>query len=118
MVLVDTSVWIEHLRTGHRGLEVLLMEGHVVCHRLIIGELACGFIKNRKEILSLLSALPIATEAEHDEVMSFIDRYRLMGKGLGFIDVHLMASSVLSGTTLWTLDKILKRECARLRIVY
>lgn len=118
MVLVDTSIWVEHLRAGHRGLEGLLAEGKVACHELIIGELACGFIKNRGEILGLLQALPAVIEAEHDEAMRFIDRYRLMGKGLGFIDVHLMASAVLSDTPLWTLDKTLKAESSRLGIAF
>lgn len=118
MVLVDTSIWVEHLRAEHRGLEALLAEGKVSCHELIIGELACGFIKNRMEILSLLQALPSVIQAEHDEVMRFIDRYRLMGKGLGFIDVHLMASAMLSDTPLWTLDKMLKAESSRLGIAY
>ena len=118
MVLVDTSIWVEHLRAGHSGLEALLEEGKVACHELIIGELACGFIKNRSEILALLKALPSVIEAEHDEAMRFIDRHRLMGKGLGFIDVHLMASAVLSDTSLWTLDEMLKVESSRLGIAF
>jgi predicted nucleic acid-binding protein len=118
MVLVDTSIWVEHLSAGHRGLEALLEEGKVACHELIIGELACGSIKNRREILPLLQALPSAIEAEHDEVLRFVDQHRLMGKGLGLIDVHLMASAVLSDTPLWTLDKTLKAEASRLGIAF
>ena len=118
MVLVDTSIWVEHLRVGHSGLEALLEEGEVACHELIIGELACGSIKNRREISALLQALPRVVEAEHDEAMRLIDRHRLMGKGLGFIDVHLMASAVLSDTPLWTLDKMLKAESSRLGIAF
>jgi hypothetical protein len=118
MVLVDTSIWVEHLRAGHRGLEDLLAEGKVACHELIIGELACGVIKNRREILALMQALPTVIEAEHDEAMLFIDRHRLTGKGLGFIDVHLMASAVLSDTPLWTMDKTLKAESSRLGIAF
>jgi predicted nucleic acid-binding protein len=118
VVLVDTSVWVEHLRRRHTGLEALLFAGKVVCHRFVIGELACGFIKNREEIFSLLRVLPSAVEADHDEVMAFVERYRLMGKVLGLIDIHLMASALLSGTPLWTLDKSLRRESARLGIVY
>lgn len=114
MVLADTSVWISHLREGNAGLETLLDDGHVVCHPFIIGELACGNLKNRSEILSLLHALPVVTHAEHEEVMQFIDDYRLMGKGLGYIDVHLLASSILSKTPLWTFDKRLQEVSVRL----
>ena len=105
MILVDTSVWVSHLRNGEIGLTALLNEGHVVCHSFIIGELACGNLKNRSEILSLFRALPMAVQAGHEEVMEFIERHRLMGKGLGYIDVHLLASAVLSDASLWTFDR-------------
>jgi len=118
MVLVDTSVWVEHLRRGQRELESLLDAGEVVWHPFVIGELACGFIDNRKEIFSLLRLLPRAVEADHDEVMSFLERQRLMGRGLGWVDVHLMASAILGGTPLWTLDRKLKLESLRLGIAY
>lgn len=77
MVLVDTSVWVMHLRKGDSGLERLLNDGDVISHPFVIGELACGNIKNRYEILSLLQALPMATQAEHEEVMRFIENYQL-----------------------------------------
>ena len=118
MVLVDTSVWVAHLRRGNIGLEALLNEGHVVCHPFIIGELACGNLKNRSEILSLLQALPVATPAEHEEVMQFIENYSLMGKGLGYIDMHLLASAILSRVPLWTLDKKLKQVSLKLGLAY
>jgi len=105
MVLVDTSVWVKHLRDGDMVLEGLLDEGHVMCHPFILGELACGNLKNRSEILALLQALPAAISAEHGEVLRFIEDNRLMGKGLGFVDMHLLASTLLSGIQLWTLDK-------------
>lgn len=105
IVLVDTSVWISHLRDGDIRLEILLNDGHVVCHPFIVGELACGNLKNRDEILSLLQALPIATTADDEEVLRFIENYRLMGKGLGYIDMHLLASAALSKIPLWTSDK-------------
>jgi hypothetical protein len=105
MVLVDTSVWVAHLREGNDDLARLLNNGDVTCHPLIVGELACGNLKNRSEILSLLRSLPMAIEAEHEETLQFIEKNRLMGRGLGYIDVHLMASSVLTRTPLWTLDK-------------
>ena len=105
MVLVDTSVWVEHLRSGTIGLETLLIDGQVICHPFIIGELACGNLKNRGEILSLLQNLPMASCAEDDEVLQFIHDHQFMGKGLGYIDIHLLMSSLLSRIPLWTLDK-------------
>jgi len=118
MVLVDTSVWVAHLRRGDIGLETLLNEGHVVCHPFIVGELACGNLKNRSGILSLLQALPLATLAEHEEVMRFIEKYSLMGKGLGYIDMHLLASAILSRVPVWTLDKKLKQVSSKLGLEY
>ena len=111
MVLVDTSVWIAHLREGHTDLIELLNDGYVVCHPFIVGELACGSLKNRKEILSLLQSLPTTTVAEHAEVMHFIDDHELMSRGLGYVDVHLLASAMLSGVSIWTLDKKLDQVC-------
>ena len=118
MVLVDTSVWVVHLRRGGIGLEPLLNEGHVVCHPFIVGELACGNLKNRAELLSLLQALPVATPADHKEVMQFIESHSLMGKGLGYIDMHLLASAILSRVPLWTLDKRLKQVSLELGVAY
>ncbi|MHB8843752.1 MAG: type II toxin-antitoxin system VapC family toxin [Nitrospirota bacterium] len=118
MVLVDTSVWVDHLRRGTVGLERPLSEGQVLCHPFIIGELACGNLKNRSDILSLLHTLPVIRTAEEAEILQFIEKYRLMGKGLGYIDVHLLASSLLSHAPLWTLDKPLGNAAAALRIRY
>ena len=118
MVLVDTSVWVVHLRNGNIGLETLLNEGHVVCHPFVVGELACGNLKNRAEILSLLQALPVATHVEHEEVMKFIEDHALMGKGLGYIDIHLIASAVLTEIPLWTVDKKLSEVSSKLGIGY
>ena len=116
MVLVDTSIWVAHLRQGNTQLEALLNEGTVVCHPFIIGELACGAMKNRVQILSLLQSLPVAETAEHGEVLQFIEHNRLVGKGLGYIDVHLLSSAVLTGVPLWTLDRKLQQSSAKLRI--
>lgn len=93
MVLVDTSVWVRHLREGDSDLEQLLNSGQVMCHPHIVGELACGNMKNRREVLSLLQLLPVATLATHTEILQFIESNHLMGKGLGYIDVHLSASA-------------------------
>ncbi len=116
MVLVDTSVWISHFREGNKKLITLLEEGRVMCHPFIIGELACGNIKNRKLILSLLEALPMVVQAEHEEVMLFIGQHKLMGKGLGYIDIHLLASALLTGVNLWSLDKRLKKAAMELGV--
>ncbi|MBI4691062.1 MAG: PIN domain-containing protein [Nitrospirae bacterium] len=114
MVLVDTSVWVSHLCDGNPGLERLLNDGEVVCHPFIVGELACGNLKNRKEILSYLQSLPMAILAEDEEVLRFVENNQLMGKGLGYIDVHLIASSVLTEVPLWTFDKILDRRTKKI----
>jgi hypothetical protein len=100
MVLVDTSVWVAHLGQGAIGLEALLNEGRVVCHPFVIWELACGNLERRSEILVHLQALPQANPAEHEEVMQFIENYRLMENGLGYIDMHLLASALLTKVPL------------------
>ena len=114
MVLVDTSVWVAHLQHGDIGLEGFLHGGRVVCHPFIVGELACGNLRNRSEIISLLQRLPGAIQAGHEEVMRFIEHYGLMGKGLGYIDMHLLASAILTKVPLWTLDKKLNEVAVKL----
>jgi predicted nucleic acid-binding protein len=114
MVLVDTSVWVAHLRDGNIGLETLLYRGNVVGHSFIIGELACGNLRNRSEILRLLHALPMAVHAEHNEVMGLIETRSLMGRGLGYIDMHLLASAILTEIPLWTLDRKLDEAASKL----
>lgn len=109
MVLVDTSVWVSHLRESDDALANLLNDAEVVCHPFVIGELACGNLKNRTAIISLMEALPTVYEAEHEEVLSFIESRKIMGKGLGYVDVHLLASALLTEVTLWTLDKRLDK---------
>ena len=118
MVLVDTSIWVTHLRQGSRQLERLLMDAEVMCHPFIIGELACGNLRNRHEIISLLQSLPMASTIEFDEFLFFIDKHQLMGKGIGFVDIHLLASAQLAGTTLWTADKRLKSAADRLELTF
>ena len=118
MVLVDTSVWVEHFRKGYVGLDVLLNNNQVVCHSFVIGELACGNLKNRQQILSLLHVLPGAFHAEDKEVMHFIEIHRLMGKGLGYIDMHLLVSATLTQIPLWTLDKRLGKVASLLKAAY
>lgn len=106
MILVDTSIWVDHLRTGDSKLKQLLEAGRVWTHPFVIGELACGNLKNRKLILSLLRDLPHARTATDDEVLLFIENNALMGRGIGYIDAHLLASVALTDSiTLWTRDK-------------
>ena len=116
MILVDTSVWVSHLRNGNSCLEKLLNNGDVLCHIFIIGELACGNIKNRDDILSLLKSLPMARAAEHYEVLKFIEDRKLARKGLGYIDVHLLASAILSDSLMWSFDKKLSNIALELNI--
>lgn len=118
MVLADTSVWVAHFRDKIPPHRSLLMKGQVVCHPFIIGDLACGNLKNRDEILSLLEALPAAIPATHEEVLRFIDTKKLMGIGLDYADVHLLASALLSAALIWTKDKNLQKAADRLRIAY
>lgn len=115
-MLVDTSVWIDHLRNDREDLRARLEAGDVVCHPFILGELACGTIRKRDELLSLLAALSQVAVAEHDEVMQLLDTHQLMGKGLGWIDAHVLASARLAGVTLWTLDGPLKRAAQKLGV--
>jgi hypothetical protein len=103
---------------GDKGLEALLDEGVVVCHEFILGELACGNLKNRSEVLTLLDALPSVPAAQNEEVLHLLDREKLYGKGLGWIDVHLLASALLGDCVLWTLDASLERAAARLGIAF
>ena len=116
MVLVDTSVWVSHLRDGNVELANLLNNGSVLCHPLIVGELACGNLKDRAAILSFLKLLPMSIEAEHEEVLSFIERNRLMGQGVGHIDAQLVASALLTSVPIWTLDQKLAQVADRLHI--
>ena len=118
MVLVDTSVWVAHLRKGDIRLKSLLNDGLAVCHPFIVGELACGNLKNMAEVLSLLQTLPSAVRAEHEDVLSFIEKYHLMGKGLGYVDMHLLASAFLSNIPLWTLNKKLNQTASLLKKAY
>jgi predicted nucleic acid-binding protein len=118
MVLVDTSVWVAHLREGRDGLVDLLNHAEVTCHPFIIGELSCGNLKSRKTVISLLQALPMVFLVEHEEVLVFIEDHELMGKGLGHVDVHLLASTVLTGVSLWTFDKKLEKAAEGLHCKY
>ena len=110
MVLVDTSVWVDHLRSANAPLVSLLNQGLVAVHPFVSGELACGNLRNRKEILSLLQALPHVEKTSDEEILFYIEKNALSGKGLGLIDVHLLASAQLSDYLFWTKDQRLHWE--------
>lgn len=119
MILVDTSVWIEHLRIGEESLATLLNGSRVLTHPFVIGELACGNLRNRTEVLKLLKGLPQAPVASQDEVLFFVESNELMGQGIGFIDAHLLAATAMfAASRLWTLDKRLGRVAAKLDVAY
>ena len=105
MILVDTSVWVDHLRVGDVRLAGLLESNAVVMHPFVVGEIACGSLVDRALTLDLFPHLPTAAVADSDEVLGYIERHRLHGKGIGYVDVHLLASAALGGTKLWTRDK-------------
>jgi len=114
VILLDTSVWIDHLRQGDAQVASALETGLVLSHPFVIGELACGQLKSRAEILGLLAALPQARVAQEQEVLFFIERHKLMGRGIGYIDAHMLTATALTeGARLWTRDKrldLLARE--------
>jgi predicted nucleic acid-binding protein len=108
VILVDTSIWIDHLRDGNRALATLLQADLVCTHDFVIGEMACGNLHNRAEVLGLLQSLPRLAAATDVETLFFIEKQQLMGRGIGYIDAHLLAATVIRGARLWTKDKSLK----------
>jgi predicted nucleic acid-binding protein len=118
MVLIDTSIWIDHFNRTDKTLQNLLNNYEAVIHPYILGELACGNIKNRKEILSLLNDLPSINKISDEEYYLFIDKNRLYGIGLGFVDIHLLASSMLSRCLIYTRDNNLFLTAESLRIAF
>ena len=119
MILVDTSVWIDHLRSGELSLAAALEAGRVMMHPFVLGELACGNLANRSEVLELLGNLPAAPTATDPEAVDFIERRSLMGRGVGYIDVHLLASIALSGDgRLWTRDRRLAAAATDLELAF
>jgi hypothetical protein len=118
LVLVDTSIWVDHLRRGNRRLEALLLEARVAGHPFVVGELACGKLKNRAEILSLLGSLPSTPLVSQEEFLLFIDSNALAGRGIGFVDIHLLASARLSGLPLWTGDRRLAGAARDLNLAF
>ena len=118
MVLVDTSVWVNHFRHGDPQLAQSLEDGLVLMHPFVLGEIACGNLQKRSHVLSDLQQLPLAVSAEHSEVIHFLERHKLFGSGLSWIDMHLLASALLSHCRLWTLDSRLSHAAVALRLRY
>jgi hypothetical protein len=116
MILVDTSVWVDHFRRGNSQLEMLLRNTEVLMHPFVVGELACGTTGKRDEILGLLSRLPVAPIASHQEVLQLIESKHLFGRGIGWVDAHIVASALLSRTKLLTQDKRLLAVASSLQI--
>ncbi len=119
MILVDTSVWIDHLRSEDHHLIILLDKGLVMTHPMVVGELACGNLRNRRAILTMFGNLPRASIATDDQVLRFIERNQLMGKGINYIDFHLLAATELTeAAELWTRDKDLMDVASKLNLAY
>ncbi len=107
--LIDTSIWINHLRNRNEILVQLLEDNQVYIHPFIIGEIACGNLKNRKEVINLLKQLPEAVITTHKEAINYLDQHKLSGKGIGWIDIHLLSSCALTSIKLFTVDKRLQK---------
>lgn len=116
MILVDTSLWVDHLRTTDARLTALLEDEQVLLHRFVVGEIACGVLKGRAEVLALLRNLPHIKAVDDDEALAFVEAHSLMGSGVGWVDVHLLASVYLSGDRIWSRDQPLLRVARRLGI--
>ena len=115
MILVDTSVWVDHLRKGDQVLGRLLFAGRVLAHPFIVGELSLGVLRQREAVLGALMDLPQATIATVEEVFRFIEANGLPGSGIGYVDAHLLAATRLTpGAALWTRDKRLSEVAERL----
>jgi predicted nucleic acid-binding protein len=113
VILADTSVWVDHLRAGNARLARLLEDGEVVSHPFVVGELALGNLRQRDTVLDALSGLPQANVATHTEVLHLVREEALFGRGIGYVDAHLLASTRLSpGTHLWTRDRRLRQLAA------
>ena len=119
MILVDTSVWVDHLRRANLELVDLLERGQVLVHPFVVGEIACGSLSDREATLELLRQLPAEAVADPDEALGFIELRGLHGNGIGYVDLHLLASAALTaGSTLWTRDKRLRETAEALNCAH
>ncbi|MBI3660547.1 PIN domain-containing protein [Candidatus Acetothermia bacterium] len=117
-VLVDSSVWIDHFRRDDPALRELLLQERVYTHSCVIGELACGNLAKRREVIDALLLLPCLAEARFEEALTFIERHRLWGKGLSWIDVQLLVACRIDGCLLWTRDRTLRSISKQLDVAY
>lgn len=118
MILADTSIWIRFFRDGGTDLRALLESGSVVIHEFVLGELACGNLRDRQATFADLQRLPTVETADADEVLFLIERHRLQGRGLGWMDMHLLAASRMAHVTIYTLDHALAKAAAELGVAY
>jgi predicted nucleic acid-binding protein len=118
VILVDTSVWIDHFRRGDKGLAALLNNGQVLGHPAVVGEVGLGSLADRGRILGLMANLPQTVLATHAEVMTYIEAHALYGQGIGYVDAHLLASASLTpGSSLWTRDKRLRAAASAVAVL-
>ena len=118
MILLDTSVWVDHLRRGDATVVRVLESGQAAVHAFVIGEVACGNLKSRVLVIELLQALPRLAMAIDDEVLYFIKRHELMGRGIGYVDAHLLAAAAIGRAPLWTRDKRLREIATGIGVAY
>jgi predicted nucleic acid-binding protein len=118
MILVDTSIWVAHFRASMPALEDLLLKQRVLAHSWVIGELACGTLRRRAQLLTWLRKLPAATIANDQEVFTLIEGKHLWGKGIGWVDAHLLASGLITGCELWTRDQPLHAAAVKLGLAF
>jgi predicted nucleic acid-binding protein len=119
MILVDTSVWIDHLRASDAHLSTLLSQANVVMHPMVLGELACGNLQDRRTLIALWRNLPQLAAVTDAEALYFLDQNRLWGRGIGYIDLHLLAAVALSAQArLWTRDKRLRKTAQQIGLAY
>ena len=118
MILVDTSVWIDHFRSADPRLGDALEDGRVACHPFVIGEVALGHLRRRAEVIALMSELPRVPVADHPEVMAFIEANRLMATGIGWVDAHLLCAASRAGIVIWSGDRRLRRHASQLGLAF
>jgi hypothetical protein len=118
MILVDASLWVDHFRVANRSLQSLLESGLVLIHPYIFGELSLGSFRERNTILGHLNDLPKVTVAQETDILNFIESKNLFGRGIGYIDAHLLVSAILASVPLWTKDKNLRQVAEKLEIAY
>lgn len=118
MILVDASLWIELVRRGHARLQRVLEAEVIVTHEFVLGELALGHLRKGSDVLATMAALPRLALASHDEVLMAIEKYELRGSGIGWVDAHLIASCLIGGVRLWTLDRTLVRTLEGQGLLY